>query len=204
MTVIAEDLQDGATLAALATRYAVTERMLTGRLRDAGYRPDGSVIGRERSAWRPRPLIESDTGSMHYVAGGDYESLPTTPVRHRLSRPKPTGLDWSKHTAPDPAPAPAVRHVVLQGNGHSFREAQPGEYDETLGAVGPAKPRRARAFKLDGTRAAEAARRYAAGEGTYAIAEAVGATPNQVHGALQRQGVQLRSRREAQKLRWSK
>lgn len=45
--------------------------------------------------------------AMHHVAGGDWtRPLPST--RYSAPKTKPRGLDWSKHTAPEPHPAPVV------------------------------------------------------------------------------------------------
>jgi hypothetical protein len=213
---IAEDLQDGVPIEDLCTRYAVQKLALVNHLRAAGYKADGSVVGRSPLNRVVRPLVQSAGGTSNHVGGGDnHDGLPYTAVRYRTPKPKPTGLDWSRYTAPQPAAA-AVRvpaHAVLQGNGHTYLEAQPDEYDEVRGntrQVSTSTPRktghhrrgrpRPSLLSEEHTRLAVVA--YGTGLSVAAIAKQLGTTTGIVSGALKREGVKLRSRSEGQKTRF--
>lgn len=57
-----------------------------------------------------------------YTGGTTHRPIPkadSTLIRgaHAPARPRPTGLDWSKHTAPDASPAPATKPAVARCKG---------------------------------------------------------------------------------------
>lgn len=77
------------------------DRIMTAAGRPPTHTPNVDNTGHHAAA--------TTTGSGSYVAGGTHIPIPTTPnpLRGRQpAKPRPTGLDWSKHTSPDPPPPP--------------------------------------------------------------------------------------------------
>lgn len=90
---LAAALRDGATAEDLAITYGVAHDTLARRISSSGYSAiTGLSIRTDRPVVPPAP---TDTGSLTYVGGGDWDrGLPTdTPATYRR-RPTPTGLDW--------------------------------------------------------------------------------------------------------------
>jgi hypothetical protein len=142
------------------------------------------------------------------AAGGDYQGLPTTPVRHR-GRKQHTGLDWDALTDNYTArggqvdasvwPKANGKVVIVGGtansskaNIHTFTETD--EYDEPQ-ATKPARPKRTGNHpqaKLTLEQRPEIARRYRDGESLTVLAKAYGVAVTTIRNTLEREGVETR------------
>jgi hypothetical protein len=188
-----------------------------GYLRRAGYvQSTGDTANRSpiRKYRRTRTPINA--------GGGDYQGLPTTPVRYR-SRSKASSIDWDQITEQYVAAGGQVdasvwpnhgKVVVIGGtansskaNIHTFTEA--GEYDEPAGAPSTRQKRKRtttatsstrRVIKVPAEKRPEIARRYHEGESVPVLAKAYDVSEGSIRYAIQKAGGQIRSKREASAL----
>jgi hypothetical protein len=155
------------------------------------------------------------------AAGGDYQGLPTTPIKHRGAK-KHTGLNWDQVTANymarggqvDASVWPKHGKVVVVGgsanssraNIHTFIEN--AEYDETASAAPmrvtrpkrKANPGSGRPSKLTPEQRIEIGRRYQAGESLTQLAKAYGVVVTTITNTLAALQIPTRNRVEAGKV----
>jgi len=95
MEDLAAEIRGGTSLRAISTNYDVTIGTLRSRLHAAGYNPDTGVA-KPYQRNRPGRLQSQHIGAGgQYVAGGDYQGLPTSPVRYR-GREHQSTIDWDQ------------------------------------------------------------------------------------------------------------
>jgi hypothetical protein len=153
------------------------------------------------------------------AAGGDYQGLPTGPVLHRGGR-KAEGLPWDQINADyvarggqvDADVWPKVGKVRLIGNRggsrkdlHTWEEAdQDIDYDNTLSQGTPnVSVQTSRALLTDADQR-KVALRYRHGENIQELADAFDVSISAIRTALNKQGEPIRSRNEAQRLRYAR
>jgi hypothetical protein len=151
---------------------------------------------------------------MNYVAGSDY-TRPLPAVTYSTPKPKQTGLDWSKHTAPTPTPteleavtrrrattakprrAPNPDNRCACGNRIASTSTRCRSCASRANAARPRptsrKPRGPRPAPFD---LPAAAADYTAGATIPALADAYNVTPSTMRRHLRRSGITLRDDRQ--------
>lgn len=221
IAVIAAEIRKGADIAVICQQYGVSRSTLSGRFALAGYTLATGEPHAQRHD-RPAPLRSEHVGmGGQHVGGGDYQGLPTTPVKYR-NRPSRTGIDWDQVQENylanggvlDDSVWPNQGKVVVLGsnsarssraNIHTFEEAS--EYTEP---AAKAKPKRSRAkktetattvlpriYQVQPEQRPELRRRYEAGETIADIALDLNVSAGSVRYAIERAGGQIRSKKEA-------
>lgn len=217
---IAAEIRKGADIADICQQYQVSRSTLQNRFQLAGYSLSTGEQHQPRHA-RPTPLQSQHVGAGgQHVGGGDYQGLPTTPVKYR-DKPSRTGIDWDQvretYLSNGGQVDDSVWHqgkvVVIGSNSarssraniHSFEEAS--EYNEPAAKPKP-KPRRTTtpsktnpSAKLTQDQRVQIGRRYRFGESLMELAKAYGVTVTTITKTLAAQGVPTRTRQEAGKVR---
>jgi uncharacterized protein (DUF433 family) len=212
---IASEIREGSTVEAVCAKYHIARSTLQNRFKLAGYTLSTGQK-HEQPHNRPAPLESQHVGAGgQHVGGGDYQGLPTTPVRHR-GRRQGSSIDWDQITENYIARGGQVdasvwpKHgkvVVIEGGArsssasmHSFVEADDSEYTEPATRTRRPKPAPTstpRVIKVPAEQRAEIGRRYAAGESTQALARAYGVSEGSIRYAIKKADVPMRSSKEA-------
>lgn len=218
---LAKEIRDGRTPQSICTEYGIARTTLNGRFRDAGFiletgRPHVAAHG------RPEPLPAGHVGAGgQYVAGGDYQGLPTTPVRYR-GKPRPNGIDWAAVDANyianggviDPTIWPKTAGpVVTTDNNPRSRDAAHTHVEAShRGEPATPRPKRAPAPNLELKRnppnikittemRPEVGRRYQAGESLPELARAYDVSVTTIRNVLEAIDIPIRTMLEAGQLR---
>lgn len=218
---IAAEIRNGTPVDDLCAQHGISRSTMQNRFHLAGYTlSTGEPVAAKHN--RPAALQSAHIGAGgQHVGGGDYQGLPTTPVRYS-GRPKTSTIDWDQITENyvarggqvDASVWPNHGKVVVIGgtanssraNIHTFTEAE--EYDEPQATR--TRPRRAktatsasrRVIKVPAEQRPEIARRYENGESVIALAKAYGVSEGSIRYAVQKAGVTIRSKTEAAALRF--
>lgn len=221
---LARQIREGTTVDDLCKTYRISRSTLQNRFQFAGYSLATGEQHEPRHA-RPAPLQSQHVGAGgQHVGGGDYQGLPTTPVKYR-DKPSRTGIDWDQvrdnYLANGGQLDDSVWHqgkvVVIGSNSarssraniHSFEEVS--DYTEPATEPQP-KPKRTRARKKTETATSvlpriyqvqpeqrpEIRRRYEQDlESVPVLARAYDVSEGSIQYAIKAAGGRLRSKKEA-------
>lgn len=190
---MARSLRSGVTTGDLAVRYGINSHVIIQTLTAAGWDPVTGVSVRGEPPQPPAPLSARAGGpgkTCHHVGGGDNPNVvPTTP-RPFKERVHPTGLAWPERPPVDPrilrAPRPEPRHR---------KPPREKKYDSSRGTP---------AAGLSAEQRATICERYRNLESSVELAREYGINDRTVRKLLRREGVQVRTRGEAMRLRQAK
>lgn len=211
--------EHGLTIEEISAEYSIGKGTLRTKFSAAGYSAEtGNPI--QRRLDRPEPLTSGHVGGGgQYVAGGDYQGLPTKPVQYRQPN-RPTGLDWDAINANyaanggqlDPSVWPKVKgEVVVMGIRatrshrviHTIEEHSGADYDHDnpLGQATRAKRHSTtRRFSDDECRAISL--KYRDQQASIReLADEYGVSASAIQTALRFTGERARSRAETNRLR---
>lgn len=218
MEDVAADVRGGTRLETIAADYDVTVGTLRTRLTGAGYNPDTGIA---KPYQRNRPAkLESQHigGGGQYVAGGDYQGLPTEPVRYR-GREHQSTINWvaidaeyiANGGAVDPTVWPEASGKVFmvgtKSRNHrilSTREEANGDgyqHDNVLAHEKPKQRGTTRHFTDDQCREIALKYRNSTQVTIRSLADEYGVSTSAIHTALRHVGEPTRSVAEANRLR---
>ena len=216
---IAAEIRNGTPVDDLCAQHGISRSTMQTRFHLAGYTlSTGEPVAAKHN--RPAALQSAHIGAGgQHVGGGDYQGLPTTPVRYS-GRPKTSTIDWDQITENyvarggqvDASVWPNHGKVVVIGgtanssraNIHTFTEAEGDdyEYDNSLAQPAPERgPRRRNEPLLSEADQRKVARRYRAGESIRSLGEAFNVTTSAIQTALRHQHEPTRSRNEMNRRR---
>ncbi|HEY2086283.1 MAG TPA: hypothetical protein VGH54_09690 [Mycobacterium sp.] len=214
ITDLAARIRDGYNVDAICQDHGVARATLQNRFTSAGYVLEtGEPRKADKPEREPLPAGHIGAGGQH-VGGGDYQGLPTAPVRYRGHKQQ-IGIDWGKirenYIANDGIVDDSVwtdssRVEMIRGTAatsrravHTFELATDyREHDEPTPAF-PARGPRPKLInsKIRSEQRIVVARRYQDGESVLKIARDYGVAPKTVYGALRMAGVEIRDRSES-------
>lgn len=214
---IAAEIREGTTVDDLCKTYRISRSTLQNRFQFAGY---SLATGEQHEPRhnRPAPLQSQHVGAGgQHVGGGDYQGLPTTPVKYR-DKPSRTGIDWDQvrdnYLANggqiDDTVWPKIKgEVVVMGargrthrSYHTIEEADGTDfnYDNQLAQGAPKQRRTTRALDDDQCRAI--ALKYRRDQVSIRdLADEYHVSTSAIHTALRHVGEPTRSVAEANRLR---
>jgi transposase len=131
--------------------------------------------------------------AMHHVGGGDW-STPLPAVSYSEPKPKPRGLDWSKHRAPEPPRPPVVERPEATVTEIQKRVARPAARKKRRPATCTSTPRKTRTSVVD---VPVASAEYLEGATCPEIADRHGWPVISVRRQLAKAGVQMRDDRHS-------
>lgn len=218
---IAKEIREGSTVDAVCKAYRVSKSTLAARFKMAGYTLSTGEPHAQHE--RPAPLESAHHGhGGQHVGGGDYQGLPTKPVRYS-GKSRRNGIDWDAISASyaahggesDPSVWPGYSGPVVivggsanssRANIHTFVESD--EYDEPKApaprpkrAKRPANPGSGQPRKLTAEQRAQLGRRYHFGEGLLELSKAYDVSVTTVTNVLKELGVPTRSNGRPAKVR---
>lgn len=186
---LAAAIRDGATAEQLATTHGVAHETLARRISNSGY---SAITGLPVRTDRPvLSAAETDTGSLTYVGGGDWDrGLPTDkPARYR-SRPAATGLNWDairdNYLANGGIESPEVFTPNTVTKIHA-RSGLPTTYQQAGEEV-------AKRRVISNQTKAQIARRYLAGEAPSRLKKEYGVSDRTISRAVHDAGGEMRRR----------